>query len=420
MRQRRAGSDDEPNEGRTWEPTSRSVSTTSCRPATPSATALHRDHLNPQLPRMLHAIGFDRNYVRGEGAYLYDDEGRDYLDMLAGFGVFALGRHHPVVRQAMHDVLDAGLADLTQFDAPVLAGPLAAALLAKAPHLDRVYFGNSGTEAVEAALKFARYYTGRSRVLYFAQRLPRAHRGVAVGQRRQGLPQGLRPDAARQGAALGRSRGARTRAAARRRRGAARRTGAGQGRGRRAAGLPRRGAPAAQGLQGAAHRRRGAVRAGPHRRVVRLPARRRRARPRRGGQGAVRRVRARRRDARPRRDLPQGLLEHGPRARPRLDVRLQRAGHGRRAGHDARARARGRRRERPRRRRRAQAPARGARAALRDAARGPRPRADDRHRVRRRRSRRGRRARTTGRCSWPARDCSRRPSCTRCSTGTAS
>lgn len=139
--------------------------------------ALHREHLNPQLPRMLHAIGFDRNYVRGEGAYLYDDEGRDYLDMLAGFGVFALGRHHPVVRQAMHDVLDAELADLTQFDAPVLAGPLATALLAKAPHLDRVYFGNSGTEAVEAALKFARFYTGRSRVLYFAN----AFHGLTAG-----------------------------------------------------------------------------------------------------------------------------------------------------------------------------------------------------------------------------------------------
>ncbi len=97
--------------------------------------------------------------------------------MLAGFGVFALGRHHPVVRQAMHDVLDAGLADLTQFDAPVLAGPLAKALLAKAPHLDRVYFGNSGTEAVEAALKFARYYTGRSRVLYFES----AFHGLTAG-----------------------------------------------------------------------------------------------------------------------------------------------------------------------------------------------------------------------------------------------
>lgn len=122
--------------------------------------------LNPQLPRMLHAIGFDRIYTRAEGAYLYDEQGHQYLDMLAGFGVFALGRHHPVVRQALHDVLDAELADLTQFDAPALAGPLAEALLAQVPHLDRVYFSNSGTESVEAALKFARYATGRRRIIY--------------------------------------------------------------------------------------------------------------------------------------------------------------------------------------------------------------------------------------------------------------
>jgi acetylornithine/succinyldiaminopimelate/putrescine aminotransferase len=122
--------------------------------------------LNPQLPKMLHAIGFDRTYTRAEGAYLYDSEGKDYLDFLAGFGVFALGRNHPVVRDALHQTLDAELADLIQFDSPLLAGLLAEKLLARAPHLDRVYFGNSGTEAVEAALKFARYATGRPRIVY--------------------------------------------------------------------------------------------------------------------------------------------------------------------------------------------------------------------------------------------------------------
>jgi acetylornithine/succinyldiaminopimelate/putrescine aminotransferase len=143
----------------------------------PERYELHRAHLNPQLPRMLHAIGFDRVYTRAEGAYLFDDEGRDYLDMLAGFGVYALGRHHPVVRQAMHDVLDADLADLTQFDAPPLAGPLAERLLAHAPHLQRVYFCNSGTEAVEAALKYARYFTGRRRILYCSH----AFHGLTAG-----------------------------------------------------------------------------------------------------------------------------------------------------------------------------------------------------------------------------------------------
>lgn len=127
---------------------------------------LHARHLNHQLPRMLHTLGFDRVYERAEGAYFWDAEGQEYLDMLAGFGVMGLGRHHPVVRQALHDVLDAELADLTRFDCQPLPGLLAEKLLSHAPHLDRVFFGNSGTEAVETALKFARYATGKPRILY--------------------------------------------------------------------------------------------------------------------------------------------------------------------------------------------------------------------------------------------------------------
>ncbi|HEV2633769.1 MAG TPA: aspartate aminotransferase family protein [Actinocrinis sp.] len=129
--------------------------------------ALQAKLLNPQLPRMLHAIGFDREYVRAEGAYMYDASGAEYLDFLAGFGVFGVGRNHPVVRKALAQTLDAQMADMVQFDAPLLAGLLAERLLAYAPHLDRVYFSNSGTESVEAALKFARYATGRTRILYF-------------------------------------------------------------------------------------------------------------------------------------------------------------------------------------------------------------------------------------------------------------
>jgi ornithine--oxo-acid transaminase len=127
---------------------------------------LHARYLNPQLPRMLHTIGFDKVYERAEGAYLWDRDGNRYADFLAGFGVFAAGRNHPVIRQALHDVLDAELADLVQFDTALLPGLLAEQLLAKADGMDRVYFCNSGTEAVEASLKFARYATGRSRIIY--------------------------------------------------------------------------------------------------------------------------------------------------------------------------------------------------------------------------------------------------------------
>src|SRR5271155_1201246 len=140
----------------------------------PALLAAHRDdgyelygrYLNPQQPKVLHAIGFDKVYARAEGAYLYDADGNPYADFLAGFGVFAAGRNHPVIRKALHDALDAQLADWTQFDCGPLPGLLAEKLLAKAPGLDRVFFCNSGTEAVESALKFARYATGRSRVLY--------------------------------------------------------------------------------------------------------------------------------------------------------------------------------------------------------------------------------------------------------------
>lgn len=138
---------------------------------------LHARHLNHQLPRMLHTLGFDKVYERAEGAYFYDAEGNDYLDMLAGFGVMGLGRHHPVVKQALHDVLDAQLADLTRFDCQPLPGLLAEKLLAHAPGLDRVFFGNSGTEAVETALKFARYATARPRILYCAH----AFHGLTTG-----------------------------------------------------------------------------------------------------------------------------------------------------------------------------------------------------------------------------------------------
>jgi acetylornithine/succinyldiaminopimelate/putrescine aminotransferase len=127
---------------------------------------LHDRYLNPQLHRMLHTIGFDRVYEHAAGPYFYDSDGNEYLDMLAGFGIFALGRHHPVVRRALHDVVDLDLADLTRFDCQPLPGLLAERLLSYTPHLDRVFFGNSGTEAVETALKFARRATGKNRILY--------------------------------------------------------------------------------------------------------------------------------------------------------------------------------------------------------------------------------------------------------------
>jgi ornithine--oxo-acid transaminase len=128
--------------------------------------ALSEKHLNAQLVRVLRTLGYDVDFVRGEGAHLYDAAGRRYLDLLSGFGVFALGRNHPAVAGALRQVLEAQLPGLVQLDVSLLAGVLAEKLLARLPGLERVFFCNSGTEAVEAAIKFARMATGRPKIIY--------------------------------------------------------------------------------------------------------------------------------------------------------------------------------------------------------------------------------------------------------------
>ena len=128
--------------------------------------ALHTRHLNEQMVRVLKTIGFDRAYQHGKGQYLYDRRGEPYLDLLSGWGVFALGRNHPVVSGALKKVLDSDLPNLVQMDVSPLAGVLAERLLGYAPYLDKVFFANSGTEAVEASLKFARAATRRDGIVY--------------------------------------------------------------------------------------------------------------------------------------------------------------------------------------------------------------------------------------------------------------
>jgi len=127
---------------------------------------LHTQHLNEQMVRVLRTIGFDVGFKSGRGQYLFDRADARYLDLLSGFGVFALGRNHPRVRDALKNVLDSDLPNLVQMDVSPLAGVLAERLLRHVPFLDKVFFANSGAESVEAAIKFARAATGRSPILY--------------------------------------------------------------------------------------------------------------------------------------------------------------------------------------------------------------------------------------------------------------
>ncbi len=139
---------------------------------------LHDRYLNAQLVRVLKTIGYDRNYERAVGQYLYDEHGNEYLDLLSGFGVYAFGRNHPTIVNALKEVLALDMPDLVQMDVSILSGLLAKEILATTPdNLERVFFCNSGTEAVEGAIKFARYVTKRNRIIC----CDHAYHGLTMG-----------------------------------------------------------------------------------------------------------------------------------------------------------------------------------------------------------------------------------------------
>jgi ornithine--oxo-acid transaminase len=129
--------------------------------------ALNDRYLNPQMGRILRTLGFDRTWVGGDRAYLIDAAGERYLDLISGHGVFALGRNHPEVIGAVEDVLAARTGNLPQLGVTLLSGALGEALVARGPSSTAAMVpANTGTEAVEAAIKIARAATGRPRVLY--------------------------------------------------------------------------------------------------------------------------------------------------------------------------------------------------------------------------------------------------------------
>ena len=140
--------------------------------------ALNDRHLNPQLGRIVRTLGYDRRWVGGDGAHLIDDRGDRYLDLLSGYGVFAIGRNHPEVIAAIEEVMAARTANLPQLGVTLLSGVLAEELVERAPaSVDAMVPANSGTEAVEAAIKLARATTGRHRILY----ADHAFHGLSLG-----------------------------------------------------------------------------------------------------------------------------------------------------------------------------------------------------------------------------------------------
>ena len=129
--------------------------------------SLNDRYLNPQMGRILRTLGFDRTWTGGEGAHLIDSTGERYLDLFGGYGVFAIGRSHPAAVAAIEEVMAARTGNLPQLGVTLLSGVLAEQLLARAPDsVGAMVPANTGTEAVEAAIKIARAATSRPRILY--------------------------------------------------------------------------------------------------------------------------------------------------------------------------------------------------------------------------------------------------------------
>ena len=121
------------------------------------------DHLSPILGRY-----FERSWSHGEGHRLFDTSGRSYLDFANGIAVTTLGHHHPRVTAAIHAQVDRliGPTGAMGYAEPVvrLSGMLASTL---PDPIDSVLFLNSGSEAIDGALKLARRVTGRPGIIAF-------------------------------------------------------------------------------------------------------------------------------------------------------------------------------------------------------------------------------------------------------------
>ena len=125
--------------------------------------AISKPNLSPILGRY-----YERSWSHGEGHTLFDSDGRGFLDFACGIATTSLGHHHPAVTAAIKDQADKLLHICNALGYLEPVGRLAAMLADACPDpLDTVFFGNSGAEAVEAALKLARRVTGRPGIIAF-------------------------------------------------------------------------------------------------------------------------------------------------------------------------------------------------------------------------------------------------------------
>jgi len=126
---------------------------------------MYREHMNPALGSLLTMLNFDKKFIKALGTKIWDDEGNSYLDFLGGYGSLSIGHNHPAVIEAINRVQE--MPNLLQASINPLAAVLAKNLEQIIPgELMHVFFSNRGAEAVEGALKTAKIYTSKSKIVY--------------------------------------------------------------------------------------------------------------------------------------------------------------------------------------------------------------------------------------------------------------
>jgi len=135
--------------------------------AVESDVSSYATYVNPQWVRLLDLLEMNVEYERCVGSELFESNGRRVLDFLSGYCVHNIGHNHPTVIAALRDELESRGPAMIQSHVAKLAGQLAERLCQKAgSNLSKVFFASSGSEGVEASIKFSRAHTGRTGMLY--------------------------------------------------------------------------------------------------------------------------------------------------------------------------------------------------------------------------------------------------------------
>jgi ornithine--oxo-acid transaminase len=135
--------------------------------AIPVTETLYQEHVNPQWVHLLNVLQMNVRYTRCHGTELDTEDGRRILDFLSGYCVHNAGHNHPAIVGALKEELDRSGPAMLQSHVPELAGELAEQLCSRAGgRLKKTFFCSSGSEGVEAAIKFSRVRTGRNGLIY--------------------------------------------------------------------------------------------------------------------------------------------------------------------------------------------------------------------------------------------------------------